>query len=318
MENPGRGVCDTVAIVSGRGARALALPAALLPLALLAAACEQRRPDADRAAGADTGAGGAVYHAAGPESLGVAVAIVIDKSGSMRRSARGDPRPKNEVARAAVERALNATERFIAQRPGFPVKVAVFAFSDRVRRLLPMQPYDRDSISAALAGIQRPRGGTAIGRALDAAREEVYGAGLFRKYILVVTDGENTAGPRPAKVAREIWRRSEGGVHMHFVAFDTDPKKFGFVEAIKGSVVAAWNGEALAAALDSVYQQKILAEAVGDVEPPAPSAADSVRPAPPPEPRPSDTAAAAPPQSHPPSRPLVSRRPYPPPPRPPR
>ena len=37
---------------------------------------------------------------------------------------------------------------------------------------------------------------------MDVARAGLYRAGTFRKYILVVTDGENTNGRSPRRVAR--------------------------------------------------------------------------------------------------------------------
>ena len=86
---------------------------------------------------------------------------------------------------------------------------------------------------------------------------------MFRKYLLVVTDGQNTSGRAPDDVARDIWHKSEGGVQIHFVAFDTSPEKFSFLQDVGGHVMTAANGESLRKTLDEVYQGKILAEAVG-------------------------------------------------------
>ena len=88
-------------------------------------------------------------------------------------------------------------------------------------------------------------------------------AGGSQKYpLLVVTDGDNTSGWSPDDVAREIWRKSEGAVQIHFVAFDTNPEKFAFLKEVGGSVLTAANGVELKGALDQIYQGKILAEAV--------------------------------------------------------
>ena len=94
------------------------------------------------------------------------------------------------------------------------------------------------------------------------ARPELYRAGVFRKYLLVVTDGENTSGRSPDDVARDIFRKSDGAVQIYFVAFDTDPEKFAFLKEVGGDVIGAGNGPELRTALDGVYQGKILAEAV--------------------------------------------------------
>ena len=94
------------------------------------------------------------------------------------------------------------------------------------------------------------------------ARPDLYRAGVFRKYLLVVTDGENTAGRSPDDVAREIFRKSEGAVQIYFVAFDTSPEKFAFLKEVGGDVIGAGSGAELRTALDGIYQGRILAEAV--------------------------------------------------------
>ena len=211
----------------------------------------------------------APYQAEVEEGLGAAVAILIDTSGSMRERAAGDSRSKYVVAQEAIEAMLDATDAFVARRPDFPIKVGIYSFSSSVRTLRPIQPYDRAAIRLALGDLPRPGGGTAIGEALREARPDLYRAGVFRKYLLVVTDGENTNGRSPDQVAREIWRKSEGAVQTFFVAFDTSPQKFSFLKEVGGDVLGAGNGAELRQALNGLYQGKILAEApaVGEREP---------------------------------------------------
>ena len=117
-----------------------------------------------------------------------------------------------------------------------------------------------------LAGLPRPGGGTAIGEALREARPDLYRAGVFRKYVLVVTDGENTSGRSPDEVAREIFQKSDGAVQIYFVAFDTSPEKFAFLKEAGGDVIGAGTGVELRQALDRIYQGKILAEAPDKLE----------------------------------------------------
>jgi hypothetical protein len=123
-------------------------------------------------------------------------------------------------------------------------------------------PYNREALRSALLTMRDPTGGTAIGEAMDAARDALYRSGTIRKYILVVTDGENTQGRSPQAVAGEIARRSEGSVKMYFVAFDIDADKFGFVRDVRGEVLGAGNAVALRASLDTIYRGRILAEAM--------------------------------------------------------
>lgn len=211
----------------------------------------------------------APYQSEVEEGLGAAIAILIDTSGSMRQDAPGDSRPKAVVAREALEAMFDATESLIAKRPDFAVKVGIYSFSSEARTVLPMQPFDRTAIRDALGRVPRPGGGTAIGEAMLTARPDLYRAGVFRKYLLVVTDGENTSGRSPDVVARDIFQKSEQGVAIYFVAFDTNADRFGFLKQVHGDVIGAGNGVELRKALDEIYQGRILAEAstAGEREP---------------------------------------------------
>jgi hypothetical protein len=243
--------------------------AVLLPSLLLACQPNTRRERSTAAGSQASEVSDAPYQAEVEEGLGAAVAILVDTSGSMRERAPGDSRPKYVVAHEALEAMLDATDAFIAKRPDFPIKIGLYSFSSSVRTLRSIQPYDRSAIRFALTNLPGPGGGTAIGDAMREARPDLYRAGVFRKYLLVVTDGENTNGQSPDKVAREIWRKSEGGVQTYFVAFDTNPEKFAFLKDVGGDVIGAGTGAELRTALDGVYQGKILAEAVGGEREPA-------------------------------------------------
>lgn len=203
----------------------------------------------------------APYQAEVEEGLGAAVAILVDTSRSMREEAPGDFRPKAAVAREALEAMFDATESLVAKRPDFAVKVGIYSFSSHASTVLPIQTFDRTAIRGALARLPRPGGGTAIGEAMRTARPDLYRAGVFRKYLLVVTDGENTSGQSPDEVAREMFRKSEHGVQIYFVAFDTSADRFGFLKDVQGEVISAGNSAELQKALDGIYQGRILAEA---------------------------------------------------------
>ena len=252
---------------TGVAARTVRVTAAAL-LLLVTCACETGRVSTSRRDARDE-ADAAPYQAAVDEGLGAAVAILIDTSGSMREKAAGDSRPKYVVAQEAIETMLDATDAFVVKRPDFPIKIGIYSFSSNVRTLRPIQPYDRAAIRQALDLLPRPGGGTAIGEALREARPDLYRAGVFRKYLLVVTDGDNTSGRNPESVAREIFSKSQGAVQVYFVAFDTTPQKFSFLKEVGGDVIGAGTGEELHKALDGIYQGKILAEApdAGEREP---------------------------------------------------
>jgi Mg-chelatase subunit ChlD len=244
------------------------LCAAAAALLIVTCGCEVRRESPSRR-DARSEEDAAPYQAAVDEGLGAAVAILIDTSGSMREKAAGDNRPKYVVAQEAIEAMLDATDAFVNKRPDFPIKVGIYSFSSSVRTLRTIQRYDRAAIRQALADLPRPGGGTAIGEALREARPDLYRAGVFRKYLLVVTDGDNTSGRDPEAVAREIFSKSQGAVQVYFVAFDTTPQKFAFLKEVGGDVIGAGTGDELHKALDGIYQGKILAEApdAGEREP---------------------------------------------------
>src|SRR5262249_26049887 len=216
--------------------------AALAVLIGAAAACERHGASEPRGPSKSRPRADAPYQAETDEGLGAAVAILVDTSGSMRDKAPGDSRPKFEVAEEAIDAMLDATDAFIARRPEFPIKIGLYSFSSNVRVIQPIQPYNRTVLRAGLAALPRPGGGTAIGEALREARPDLYRAGVFRKYLLVVTDGENTRGRDPEDVVREIWQKSQGAVQTYFVAFDTSPEKFAFLKEAGGDVIGAAGG----------------------------------------------------------------------------
>jgi len=78
----------------------------------------------------------------------------------------------------------------------------------------------------------------------------------------VITDGANTAGVAPDRVAREIFRKSRGGVSIHFIAFDTSPAHFAFLSEVGGEVLPAQDEATLRLAVKQIYEGEILAEAM--------------------------------------------------------
>lgn len=238
----------------------LRLLAVLVALAVIFVS-RTRREGAD--SDSDAAARTEPYKATVQEGLGASVAILLDNSGSMEEAPEdGGKGTKASIAREVLERVISQTDSFVVRQPGFPVNVGLYVFNKRVQRALPIGPYDRERFREALAGLEEPDGGTAIGDAMEAAVTDLYSAGTIRKYILVVTDGENTEGSEPSEIAREIERRSEGAVRLFLVAFDVEGEKFRFVSDVRGTLVEARNAVALRAGLDTLYRGRILAEAV--------------------------------------------------------
>src|SRR5262245_57960326 len=121
----------------------LAVAAAVL---MLACQANGRREGSRQPRAARDAESAATYQAEVEESLGAAVAILVDTSGSMRETAPGDSRPKFVVARQALEAMLDATDAFIAKRPDFPIKIGIYYFSSHVQQLMPIKPYNRTEV----------------------------------------------------------------------------------------------------------------------------------------------------------------------------
>jgi Mg-chelatase subunit ChlD len=247
--------------------RSLAL-AALLGLVAAAAGCGRAAPSTQAArAPADTQASKAVRHIdlpAGESRPGTAVVILVDTSGSMMQpvpDATGKNRPKSEIAREALNGIVRHTARWQKDHPGSHLQLAIFNFSSRVNEVLPVGEFEAAKAEAALGRIPPPRGGTAIGLALEEGYRALYRSGCARKFIVCVTDGENTSGPAPDVVARRLHDQTGGAVQLNFVAFDTRASQFQFLGAVNGHVVEAADGGKLQAELTNIYEKRILAEA---------------------------------------------------------
>jgi Mg-chelatase subunit ChlD len=199
---------------------------------------------------------------------GLAAAIVIDVSGSMADSVAGlDGRsePKIAIARRAARDLVEQFARYADDHKEEPVLLGLYEFSRRrgeadCRPVIEMGPPDRTRAEAAIERL-KPEGGTPIGQAMITAKRQLDGTGLSRRHLLLVTDGENTDGFAPDRVARVIERRpSEERPSIYFVAFDLDAKRFAGVRDAGGLVLPAANARELNDTLDSLLRGKILLE----------------------------------------------------------
>jgi len=196
--------------------------------------------------------------------LCTAVAILLDSSTSMNQSVRGSDgveRPKHEIAREALERIIDQTAAQVKKRPDLSLELGIFEFSSSIEEILPMARFEQEKARAALRRV-RPSSGTAIGRALAAGFQSLGRTGCVRQHVICITDGENTSGPSPDAIARELHRKTQGEVAIHFVAFDTSARRFGFLKNVNGTVVEAADGGELDVRLLEIYSKRILAEAM--------------------------------------------------------
>ena len=123
-----------------------------------------------------------------------------------------------------------------------------------------MGPPDRERAAAAIVKLDAD-GGTPIGQAMITAKKELDGTGLTHRHLLLVTDGENTDGVRPERVAEAINRRPDAErPAIYFVAFDIEASRFNAVKNAGGLVLSAATANELSSTLDSLLRGKILVE----------------------------------------------------------
>jgi Mg-chelatase subunit ChlD len=203
-----------------------------------------------------------------PPREGLAAAIVIDVSGSMDgevAGADGRSEPKIEIARRAARDLVEQFARYADDHPDEPVLLGLYEFSELAGRadcrpVIPMARPDRAKAASALASMNAS-GGTPIGNAMITAKRELDATGLTRRHLLVVTDGENTGGHEPERVATAINRRPEAErPSLYFVAFDIEASRFRQVRDAGGLVLGAANAKELNATLDSLLRGQILLE----------------------------------------------------------
>ncbi|HXW08115.1 MAG TPA: vWA domain-containing protein [Vicinamibacterales bacterium] len=199
---------------------------------------------------------------------GLAAAIAIDVSGSMADGVAGTggrQEPKIEIARRAARELVDQFARYAEDHPEESVLLGIYEFSRRrgdpdCRPVIPMGPPDRNQAAAAIGRLE-PDGGTPIGQAMITAKQALDATGLTRRHLLLVTDGENTDGYRPERVAAAIARRPESErPSIYFVAFDVEASRFAGIRDHGGLVLSASNAAELNETLDMLLRGRILVE----------------------------------------------------------
>ncbi len=199
---------------------------------------------------------------------GVALAVLVDVSGSMNekvRDADGNERPKIDIARRSVLNLLSQADQFVKEHPEKSLLIGLYEFSSRphepsCRTVIPLAPPNLSAAQSALNRM-RPNGGTPIGNAIVRAKRDLDGAAKSRLHILVLTDGENNQGYHPADVVNAISRLpEEGRPATYFIAFDVAAAKFNAVRDAGALVLSAANENELRQTLDYLMTGKILAE----------------------------------------------------------
>jgi Ca-activated chloride channel homolog len=127
-----------------------------------------------------------------------AVMIVLDASGSMRRSVMGSIRTQQEIANESAAVAVGTLDSRDL--------VGVLAFDSETREVVPLGPNtDPDATAARIRSIA-PGGGTVIGPALQTARDRLTGVDAEIKHVILLSDGRAADADRLPPIAEALGR----------------------------------------------------------------------------------------------------------------
>jgi len=198
------------------------------------------------------------------ESDGIAVALLVDTSGSMAQSVRdfdGVRRPKLDIAKRAGKRVIAKLKEFADSHPGRPLKLGLYQFSgNTARRLGPFDVLDQDRAVSDLEKLSRGTG-TPIGEAMILGKHDLDRSGLTKKHLVLLTDGENTSGRDPTSVAAAMASLppdEQAGVY--FIAFDVEASRFKAIKDAGVTLLEASSAPELDRCLDYIVEKKILLE----------------------------------------------------------
>ncbi len=192
----------------------------------------------------------------------VALAIVYDTSGSMRdpvRDVAGKGVPKYTIGNRALLAVIDQLQEF-AQQNHNQLSVGLVVFDDRsAREAFPFGRFDAGELRHWAKSFISPHGPTPLGPALQVAVEALAKTDATQRHILVITDGENTAGPDPVSIMRELQEKKHL-IAFHFVAFDVNAKAFSSIKELGATVVSAADEKELNKQLKFILEEKILLE----------------------------------------------------------
>lgn len=202
-----------------------------------------------------------------PRQDGIALALLIDTSGSMGDTVPDGNRrrtPKIDVAKRCAAGVMNKVEGFARKNADRKIVMGVYEFSRRsgseCRTVVPLGAPDAKR-SLGLIQSMRADGDTPIGSAMIKAKGDLDATGYSELHLLVITDGENTAGPEPEQVAQQIASLpAENRASMYFIAFDISASKFQPLQQLGVQLLAASNETELAGTLDTLLTGEILIE----------------------------------------------------------
>ncbi|PRR90957.1 MULTISPECIES: VWA domain-containing protein [unclassified Bacillus (in: firmicutes)] len=153
----------------------------------------------------------------------VRVTILLDASGSMARKVEGERKfdlAKQEVFKFAQSLPEDAKIRMsLFGSEGNNKNSGKAQSCEVIRGVYGVQPYEKESFENSLNGLG-PNGWTPIARALENAKQTDEQLNDGTKHIVyLITDGEETCGGDPVKVAKEL-HNSKGSTVVNVIGLD--------------------------------------------------------------------------------------------------
>jgi Ca-activated chloride channel family protein len=200
---------------------------------------------------------------------GVAIAMVVDRSGSMNRTMefRGDQETKLEVVKAVFSEFLLGNDAELGGRPND--LVGIVAFAGQADTISPLT-HSHDALVELLDTLEIVRGygggGTAIGDAialgaarLRTAEQELTDDGdgssftIRSKIMILLTDGEHNAGERTP--GQGVSLADEWGIRIHTIGFGGGRDGAALLEDIAASTGGVFQRAEDEQGLRSVYEE---------------------------------------------------------------
>lgn len=194
----------------------------------------------------------------GSEEGLVHINLILDASGSM-----WDKAGKGSTRIEEAKKALNSIIDSLAERKGFSVGLRVYGHRtnkcDDTKLEIPIGPLDAKRMKKFISEI-KPKGKTPIALSLEEGAKDFSPSFDGKKIIILVTDGLESCGGDPCKVAKTL---AEKGVvsKIHVVGFGLDKKS---IEALKcipspsgGMLIEAKDASEIVKAFDKIVQSTV-------------------------------------------------------------
>jgi hypothetical protein len=198
---------------------------------------------------------------------GIALAIVLDSSGSMNEfipTTGGSKDTKHRIAQRAFSSVIKRLETFATRPAAPPLAVGTYVFHGNAAIAAHrLAPFDAAALRHWIAQV-KPGGPTPLGEALALAGGDLLAFRASTRHLLVLTDGANTAGRAPDVVLEKLQSdgsRAQTPVFVYVIALDLDPRTFARLEKLGATLIGAANEGQLNAHFDFILEGKILVEA---------------------------------------------------------